>query len=67
MTRRLNHADWNYDFAGSNVAEVVRQQGDRRFILAHVWGIVEGTSRIIGIENCWMNWSAAEDHAWAGF
>lgn len=56
--RWLNHDEWNYDFAGLNVAEAVRQQGDKRFILAHVWGIVEGTSRIIGIENCWMNLGA---------
>jgi len=56
--RWLTHTDWNYDFAGLNVVEAVRQQGDRRFILAHIWGIVEGTSRIIGIENCWMNLGA---------
>ncbi|MCB0059175.1 MAG: hypothetical protein KDE45_19185, partial [Caldilineaceae bacterium] len=56
--RWLNHTDWNYDFAGLNVAEAVRQQSDKRYILAHVWGIVEGTSRIIGIENCWLNLGA---------
>jgi uroporphyrinogen decarboxylase len=54
----LNHTDWNYDFAGLNVTEAVAQQGDKRFIIAHVWGMVEGTSRIIGIENCWMNLGA---------
>jgi uroporphyrinogen decarboxylase len=54
----LNHTDWNYDFGGLNVTQAIEQQGDRRFIIAHVWGMVEGTSRIIGIENCWMNLGA---------
>ena len=30
-------------------------QGDRRVIIAHIWGIVEGTSPFLGIENCWLN------------
>jgi uroporphyrinogen decarboxylase len=41
-----------------NVAQAVEQQGDKRFIIAHVWGMVEGTSRVIGIENCWLNLGA---------
>lgn len=56
--RWLTHTDWNDDFARLNVVEAVRQQGDQRFILMHIWGIVEGTSRIIGIENCWLNLGA---------
>ncbi|MCB0254078.1 MAG: hypothetical protein KDI55_10130 [Anaerolineae bacterium] len=54
-SRWLNHTDWDYDFAGLNVAQAIEQQGDRRWIIAHLWGIVEGTSRIIGIENCWTS------------
>ncbi|MFN8456410.1 MAG: uroporphyrinogen decarboxylase family protein [Anaerolineae bacterium] len=48
-------SDWNPDFAGVNVTEAVKQQGDHRAIIAHVWGIVEGTSTFLGIENCWAN------------
>jgi uroporphyrinogen decarboxylase len=51
----LTHTDWNYDFAGVNVRQAVAQQGGKRAIIAHTWGIIEGTSRMIGIENCWMN------------
>jgi uroporphyrinogen decarboxylase len=53
--RWLTHTDWNPDFAGVNVQETVEQHGDRRAILAHIWGIVEGTSTFLGIENCWAN------------
>ncbi|MFN8442122.1 MAG: uroporphyrinogen decarboxylase family protein [Caldilineaceae bacterium] len=51
----INHSEWNYDFAGVNVVEAIRQQGDKRMIRAHLWGIVEGTSTFLGIENCWRN------------
>jgi uroporphyrinogen decarboxylase len=50
----LSHTDWNYDFAGINVHEAVARHGDRRAIIAHVWGMVEGTSTFLGIENCWL-------------
>jgi uroporphyrinogen decarboxylase len=50
----LNYTNWAEDFAGVNIYDVVKQQGDKRFTIAHLWGIVEGTSMIIGIENCWM-------------
>lgn len=53
--RWLSHTDWNSDFAGLNVLQALEQQGDKRWIIAHLWGIVEGTSRIIGIENCWTS------------
>jgi uroporphyrinogen decarboxylase len=46
---------WNPDFAGVNVTEAVKQQGGQRAIIAHIWGIVEGTSTFLGIENCWAN------------
>jgi uroporphyrinogen decarboxylase len=51
----LTFQDWTEDFAGANIEEAVEQQGDKRLIVAHVWGIVEGTSSFLGIENCWFN------------
>lgn len=51
----LTFSDWNPDFAGLNITEAVAQQGDQRAIIAHIWGIVEGTSTFLGIENCWAN------------
>jgi uroporphyrinogen decarboxylase len=51
----ITHSDWNYDFAGVNVAQAVEWYGGKRAIRAHLWGIVEGTSTILGIEKCWMN------------
>lgn len=51
----LTHTDWADDFAGVNILEAVEQQGNHRAIVAHLWGIVEGTSMLIGIENCWLN------------
>ena len=57
----LTHTHWNYDFAGVNVREALAQQGDRRAIIAHIWGIVEGTSTFLGIENCWLNLAAQPD------
>ncbi|HBY94734.1 MAG: uroporphyrinogen decarboxylase family protein [Ardenticatenaceae bacterium] len=53
--RWLTHTVWNEDFAGCNVREAVAQHGDRRAVIAHIWGIVEGTSSFLGIENCWAN------------
>lgn len=50
----LTYNAWTEDFAGMNVRQAVSQYGDRRAILAHIWGIVEGTSSFLGIENCWM-------------
>jgi uroporphyrinogen-III decarboxylase len=49
----LNHTDWNPDFAGVNVQEAVGRQGDRRAIIAHIWGIVEGASSFLGVAKCW--------------
>ncbi len=51
----LTFTDWDELFAGVNVVQAVAQQGDRRWIIAHLWGIVEGTSTFLGIENCWLN------------
>lgn len=51
----ITHTDWNYDFAGINVVEAVDLYKSKRMIRAHLWGIVEGTSSFLGIENCWRN------------
>lgn len=53
--RWLNHTDWNYDFGGMNIKDAIARHGDKRAIIAHTWGMVEGTSSFLGIENCWMN------------
>lgn len=50
----LNYNGWTEDFAGANIVQAVAQHGDTRAIAAHIWGIVEGTSSFLGIENCWM-------------
>jgi uroporphyrinogen decarboxylase len=51
----ITHRDWNYDFAGVNVVEAETWYGHKRMIRAHLWGIVEGTSTFLGIEQCWLN------------
>jgi uroporphyrinogen decarboxylase len=53
----LTFSDWAPDFAGVSVAQAVEQHGGRRAIVAHLWGIIEGASMLIGIEDCWMNLS----------
>jgi uroporphyrinogen decarboxylase len=53
--RWLTHTEWSEDFAGVNIRQAVERYGDRRAISAHVWGIVEGTSSFLGVENCWLN------------
>ncbi len=61
------HSDWNYDFAGVNVVQAEEWYGDKRFIRAHLWGIVEGTSSFLGIENCWLNLGQSPDLMMAWF
>ncbi len=51
----LTYTGWTEDFAGLNIKEAVARYGDRRAVIAHIWGIVEGTSSFLGIENCWRN------------
>ncbi len=53
--RWLTHTNWTEDFAGFNIKEAVGRYGDRRAVIAHTWGMVEGTSSFLGIENCWRN------------
>jgi uroporphyrinogen-III decarboxylase len=63
----LNHTTWNDDFAGLNVRQALEQHGDKRAIVAHLWGMVEGTSSFLGIENCWMNLGAEPERMVAWF
>lgn len=63
----LTNTHWNYDFAGLNVMQALEQQGDKRAIIAHTWGIIEGTSTILGIENCWLNLGMHPDLMMAWF
>ena len=63
----LTHSDWNYDFAGINVQQAVEQQGHKRAIIAHLWGMVEGTSTLLGIEDCWFNLGKRPDLMTAWF
>lgn len=49
----LTYTDWTEDFAGLNVEQALTRYGMRRAVYAHIWGIVEGTSSFLGIENCW--------------
>lgn len=65
--RWLTHTAWNDDFGGMNVSQAVAQHGDRRAIIAHTWGMVEGTSSFLGIENCWLNLGLEPDLMMAWF
>jgi uroporphyrinogen decarboxylase len=51
----ITHTDWNPDFAGLNVEQAVDQHGDKRAVMGHFWGMLEGTSSFLGIEDCWSN------------
>ena len=53
----INHTDWNPDFAGNSVVQAVEGHGHKRAVMAHFWGMLEGTSSFLGIENCWANLS----------
>lgn len=63
----VTHRDWNYDFAGVDVAQAVEWYGGKRLIRAHLWGIVEGTSSFLGIEKCWLNLGQSPDLMMAWF
>jgi uroporphyrinogen decarboxylase len=63
----LTYTAWNPDFAGVNVRQAVAQHGDRRMVVAHMWGIVESTSSFLGIENCWLNLGRKPDLMLAWF
>jgi len=63
----VSYTDWTPDFAGANVIEAVEWYGDRRAVLAHIWGIVEGTSSFLGIENCWASLGAEPELMMAWF
>ena len=51
----VTFTDWNYDFMGYNVAQAVDLHKSQRMVTAHLWGMVEGSSTFLGIENCWLN------------
>lgn len=57
----LNFEGWNYDFGGCNIATAVKNHKGKRAVLAHTWGMIEGTSSFLGIENCWMNLGGEPD------
>lgn len=63
----LNFTDWNYDFGGTNIATAVKNHHGKRCVLAHCWGMVEGTSSYLGIENCWLNLGAEPERMAAHF
>jgi len=63
----LTYTNWTEDFAGVSVRQAVEQQGDRRAVVAHIWGMVEGTSSFLGIENCWFNLGNAPEAMMAWF
>jgi uroporphyrinogen decarboxylase len=63
----LTFSNWNYDFGGVNVATALAQQKGKRCVLAHLWGMLEGTSSFLGIENCWMNLAAEPERMTAWF
>jgi uroporphyrinogen-III decarboxylase len=63
----LNFSAWNPDFGGTNIATAVRDHQGKRAVLAHCWGMVEGTSSFLGIENCWMYLGGAPDRMAAWF
>ncbi len=49
----LAHTEWSPDFAGLNVRQAVETHGHKRAVIVHFWGMLEGTSSFVGIENCW--------------
>jgi len=57
----LSETNWNPIFRGVNVLEAVERYGSDRFVVAHLWGMIEGTSSFLGIENCWMHLGADPD------
>lgn len=63
----LNFTNWNYDFGGTNIATAVKNHKGKRCVLAHCWGMVEGTSSYLGIENCWLNLGGEPDKMAAHF
>lgn len=63
----ITHTDWNPDFAGLNVVQAVEQHGDKRAVMAHFWGMLEGTSSFLGIEDCWSNLALQPDLMTAWF
>ena len=55
----LTYSNWNYDFGGTNIATAVAQQKGKRAVLAHCWGMVEGTSSFLGLKTAGCIWAAS--------
>lgn len=62
-----NNTDWHPVFRGVNVTEALERYGDERFVAVHLWGMVEGTSSFLGMQNCWLNLSAEPELMGAWF
>lgn len=58
----ITNTDWHPIFRGVNVAEAVERYGKEKFVVAHTWGMVEGTSSFLGIEDCWLSLMAEPEH-----
>lgn len=63
----LAYKDWTPDFAGLSVSQALERHGSQRAVMAHMWGMLEGTSSFVGIENCWANLRSKPDLMTAWF
>jgi uroporphyrinogen decarboxylase len=63
----LTHDSWSPDFACMNVMEAIEKHGHKRAVIVHFWGMLEGTSSYVGIENCWANLSLEPEKMTAWF
>jgi uroporphyrinogen decarboxylase len=63
----LIHTEWSPDFAGLNVRQAVETHGHKRAVMVHIWGMLEGTSSFVGIENCWAGLVEERDSMTAWF
>jgi uroporphyrinogen decarboxylase len=51
----VDHRIWSDDFSGNSVVHAVENYSATHCVGAHIWGILEGTSSFLGIEDCWAN------------
>jgi uroporphyrinogen decarboxylase len=58
----ISNTEWHPIFRGVNVVDAVERYGKDKFVVAHCWGMVEGTSSFLGIENCWLSLMAEPEH-----
>ena len=57
----LAHLEWSPDFAGLNLQQALELHGHKRAVMVHLWGMLEGTSSFVGIENCWAGLGESPD------